>query len=75
MTKLREARQIVEEMDQIALAEGLQQGRQELLQLRLQQATGQLEHHRRIREVRRTIARVLTRQGALERAEQVEVGG
>ena len=75
MTKLREARHLVEEMDEIALVEGLQQARQELLQLRLQQATGQLEHHRRIREVRRAVARMLTRQAALERAGESEVGG
>lgn len=71
---MREARQQIEEMDGIALAEGLLQRRQEILQLRLQQATGQLEHHRRLREVRRDVARILTRQSALERAEQLEDG-
>ncbi|HUY97308.1 MAG TPA: 50S ribosomal protein L29 [Verrucomicrobiae bacterium] len=56
-------------MDDHGLGETLEARRQELLQLRLQQATGQLEHHRRVREVRRDIARILTLQG--ERAREL----
>ncbi len=63
MTKQREVRDQTREMDDHGLAEMLASHRQELLQLRLQQATGQLEHHRRMREVRREIARILTIQG------------
>jgi len=48
------------ELDDIGLEEVLRERRQELLQLRLQRATGQLEQHRRIREIRRGIARVHT---------------
>jgi len=67
VTKRRELRDQAREMDDHGLAETLAARRQELLQLRLQQATGQLEHHRRVREVRRDIARVLTLQGERSR--------
>jgi large subunit ribosomal protein L29 len=52
--------QQLRELDDIGLEEALRDRRQELLQLRLQRATGQLEQHRRIREIRRGIARVHT---------------
>jgi large subunit ribosomal protein L29 len=52
--------QQLNELDDYGLTEALRERRQELLQLRLQRATGQLEQHRRIREVRRGIARVHT---------------
>jgi large subunit ribosomal protein L29 len=60
MSKRRDDQQALSDLDDIGLAEALSERRQELLQLRLQRATGQLEQHRRIREVRRGIARVLT---------------
>ncbi len=41
--------------------------RQELFNLRLQQATSQLEKPHRIRELRRSIARVETRMSALRK--------
>jgi len=69
VSKRREVRDQTREMDDHGLGETLEARRQELLQLRLQQATGQLEHHRRVREVRRDIARILTLQG--ERAREL----
>jgi large subunit ribosomal protein L29 len=52
--------QQLNELDDYGLGEALRERRQELLQLRLQRATGQLEQHRRIREIRRGIARIHT---------------
>jgi large subunit ribosomal protein L29 len=52
--------QHLNELDDYGLGEALRERRQELLQLRLQRATGQLEQHRRIREIRRGIARIHT---------------
>lgn len=60
MTKRTIEVQQLRELDDIGLEEALRDRRQELLQLRLQRATGQLEQHRRIREIRRGIARVHT---------------
>ena len=73
MTKRREVRDQTRELDDHGLLETLEARRQELLQLRLQQATGQLEHHRRVREVRRDVARILTLQG--ERARELAEEG
>lgn len=42
------------------LEKQLKSSRQELFNLRFQMATGQLENHRQIRHVRRTLAQVLT---------------
>jgi len=42
--------------------------RKEQFNLRFQKATGQLENTRRIREVRRSIARIMTVQGERRRA-------
>ncbi|MGH7611370.1 MAG: 50S ribosomal protein L29 [Candidatus Dormibacteria bacterium] len=67
MTKRSADVQQLREMDDIGLEEALVERRRELLQLRLQRATGQLEHHRRIREVRRGIARVHTLVGERRR--------
>ena len=60
MTKRSVDVQQLRDLDDVGLEEALRERRQELLQLRLQRATGQLEQHRRIREVRRGIARVHT---------------
>ncbi|HEY6538282.1 MAG TPA: 50S ribosomal protein L29, partial [Candidatus Dormibacteraeota bacterium] len=60
--------QHLRELDDLGLEEALRDRRQELLQLRLQRATGQLEQHRRIREIRRGIARAQT----LIRARELE---
>lgn len=42
--------------------------RKELFNLRLQQSTGQIEKSSRIRELRRTVARILTMMRERERA-------
>ena len=42
------------------LEKQLKSSRQELFNLRFQMATGQLENHRQIRLVRRTLAQILT---------------
>ena len=60
MSKHRDELQLLRDMDDYGLTQTLAERRQELLQLRLQRATGQLEQHRRIREVRRGITRVIT---------------
>jgi large subunit ribosomal protein L29 len=48
------------EMTALELQEQLEQDRQELFNLRFQSATQQMENPRRIREVRKNIARILT---------------
>ncbi len=48
------------------LAQQLEDTQKELFNLRLQQAVGQLENTARIREARRTIARIKTLQAAKE---------
>ncbi|HZB97542.1 MAG TPA: 50S ribosomal protein L29 [Candidatus Sulfotelmatobacter sp.] len=50
------------------------QQRRRLFELRLQQATGQVENHRELRFVRRELSRSLTLRGELEQQpEEVEV--
>ncbi len=75
MSKRRDDVQALQEMDDVGLGEALLERNQELLQLRLQRATGQLEQHRRIREVRRGIARVQTLIRQRQLAEAAEGGG
>ena len=54
------------------LVERLEENREELFNLRFQVVTGQLANPRRIREVKREIARILTVQREREiRAEQI----
>lgn len=48
------------EMTTAELQEQIEKDRQELFNLRFQSATQQLENTRRIREVRKNIARILT---------------
>lgn len=48
------------EMATIELQEQLEKDRQELFNLRFQSATQQMENTRRIRQVRKNIARILT---------------
>lgn len=48
------------EMATIELQEQLEKDRQELFNLRFQSATQQIENTRRIRQVRKNIARILT---------------
>ncbi len=70
--KQRDDLQRLRDLDDYGLGQALRERRQELLQLRLQRATGQLEQHRRIREVRRGIARVNTLQRGRELADAEE---
>ena len=50
-------------MDNARLLEALKSSKEELFNLRFQAATNQLEKPSRVREVRRTIARIKTLQG------------
>lgn len=52
------------------LAEALAESKRELFNLRFQLATGQLENHSRIRQVKKTVARILTETRARELASQ-----
>jgi len=47
-------------MTTVELQEQLEKDRQELFNLRFQAATQQLENPRRVREVRKNVARILT---------------
>jgi len=48
------------EMTEVELLEQLERDRQELFNLRFRGATQQVENPRRVREVRKNIARILT---------------
>ena len=48
------------EMTTVELQEQLEKDRQELFNLRFQAATRQLDNPRRVREVRKNVARILT---------------
>jgi large subunit ribosomal protein L29 len=50
----------LKQMTVVELREHLERDRQELFNLRFQAATQQLDNPRRVREVRRDIARILT---------------
>jgi large subunit ribosomal protein L29 len=60
------------DLDQLGLERKLAELREELFNLRFQQATRQLTNSARLRQVRRDIARVLTRQTEYERAQLAE---
>ena len=60
MNKRAEAIKTLREMNDAELAEHLRAQRRKLFEIRFQQATGQVENHRQVREVRREIARTLT---------------
>jgi len=57
------------DLDEQGLARRLAELREELFNLRFQQATRQLTNTDRLRQVRKDIARVLTRQRQLQREE------
>lgn len=59
--KVNELRKQVRDMQVVELEQKLASLKDELFNLRFQLATGQLENHMRIREVRKAIARVKTR--------------
>ena len=58
--KVNELRKQVRDMQVAELGQKLASLKDELFNLRFQLATGQLENHMRIREVRKAIARVKT---------------
>jgi len=67
MSKRAEAIKVLRDMNETELGEHLRQERRRLFELRFQQATGQVENHRQIREVRREIARIMTVQIEIEK--------
>jgi large subunit ribosomal protein L29 len=62
------------ELDELGLERKLTELREELFNLRFQQATRQLTNSDRLRQVKKDIARVLTRQTELDR-EQAGLSG
>lgn len=60
MSKQLERVKVLREMSAEDLAEHLKQQRRKLFEVRFQQATGQVENHRQVRELRREIARAMT---------------
>jgi large subunit ribosomal protein L29 len=60
MTKAHDALNALREMTPEQLDEHLQQQRRKLFEVRMQQATGQVENFRQIREIRQEIARTMT---------------
>jgi large subunit ribosomal protein L29 len=72
MTKQVEAMHTLRQMTEADLAEHLRERRRKLFEIRFQQATGQVENHRQIRDLRREIARALTVQIETERRNAAE---
>ena len=72
MSKRSDAIKALRDMSQDELDDHLRQQRRRLFELRFQQATGQVENHRQVREVRREIARTMTVQIQLERVAAAE---
>jgi large subunit ribosomal protein L29 len=60
MTKNAQHTDELRAMSPDELDEHLRQQRRKLFEVRFQQATGQVENHRQIRQLRREIARVMT---------------
>lgn len=67
MSKHSEAIKALRDMTADELAEHVRLQRRRLFELRFQMATGQVENHRQIREVRREIARTQTMEAELAR--------
>ncbi len=67
MTKQVEAMHTLRQLSEADLAEHLRERRRKLFEVRFQQATGQVENHRQVRDLRRAIARALTVQIETER--------
>jgi large subunit ribosomal protein L29 len=68
MSKRAEAIKALRDMTDTELTEHMRQQRRRMFELRFQMATGQVENHRQVREVRREIARTLSTQTELARA-------
>ncbi len=60
MTKRVERLNNLRQMSNVMLTEHLREQRRKLFEVRFQQATGQVENHRQIREIHKEIARTLT---------------
>ena len=60
MTKRDEALKQLRDLTDEELDQHLRQQRRRLFEIRFQQATGQVENHRQVREVRHEIARAMT---------------
>jgi large subunit ribosomal protein L29 len=75
MTKANDAMNALREMTPEQLDEHLQQQRRKLFEVRMQQATGQVENFRQIREIRHEIARTMTVQVEAAHAEAAETAG
>jgi len=69
MSKQLESLSALRNMDADDLAHHLGTQRRRLFEVRFQQATGQVENHRQIRDIRREIARTLTLQIELARGQ------
>ena len=67
MSKQAEAVDLLRAMSAEDLEEHLRQQRRRLFEVRFQQAAGQVENHRQVREIRREIARTMTLQVELAR--------
>lgn len=72
MTKHHERIGALRGMSADELHEHMLQQRRKLFEVRFQQATGQVENHRQIRELRREIARTMTVQIEAQRAAERE---
>jgi large subunit ribosomal protein L29 len=75
MTKANDANHALREMTPEQLDEHLQQQRRKLFEVRMQQATGQVENFRQIREIRQEIARTMTVQVEAANAEAAQTAG
>jgi large subunit ribosomal protein L29 len=72
MTKQVESLHTLRQMSEADLTNHLRERRRKLFEVRFQQATGQVENHRQIRDLRQEIARALTVQIEAERRAAAE---
>jgi large subunit ribosomal protein L29 len=73
MTKQNEARNELRRMTVAELDDYLLKQRRRLFEVRFQQATGQVENHRQVREIRHEIARAMTVKIEIERGLRPEI--
>jgi len=72
MTKRTDSLHSLRQLSEADLADHLRDRRRKLFEVRFQQATGQVENHRQIRDLRKEIARALTVQIETERRAAAE---
>jgi large subunit ribosomal protein L29 len=70
MSKQQERVKVLRGMSEDELLEHLRLQRRKLFEVRFQQATGQVENHRQVRELRRELARAMTVQIEAQRSGQ-----